>query len=82
MGRRPYTPQGPTTKALPPSRAGTSGGLMKCRMCGAGTVVADSRPVLEGESVRRRRVCVQCSWRGTTYESWLNNTPPDLKEPR
>ena len=43
---------------------------MKCPRCGteAGKVV-DSRSVREGRAVRRRRECLECGERFTTYES-------------
>jgi transcriptional repressor NrdR len=42
---------------------------MKCPFCGfADTKVIDSRLGREGNSIRRRRECVQCERRFTTYE--------------
>ena len=43
---------------------------MKCPSCGAtdSTKVIDSRPVEESNSVRRRRECLECQFRFTTYE--------------
>ena len=42
---------------------------MKCPYCSAeDTRVIDSRPVEENNSIRRRRICDQCSRRFTTYE--------------
>ncbi|MCI8769834.1 MAG: transcriptional repressor NrdR [Lachnospiraceae bacterium] len=42
---------------------------MKCPFCGEeDTRVIDSRPADEGNSIRRRRQCDQCSKRFTTYE--------------
>ena len=42
---------------------------MKCPFCGfAESKVIDSRPTDEGEKIRRRRECVSCSKRFTTYE--------------
>lgn len=42
---------------------------MKCPYCGyADTKVLDSRSTEEGTSVRRRRECVECGKRFTTYE--------------
>ncbi len=42
---------------------------MKCPVCGApDSRVLDSRPVEEGSSIKRRRECVQCGKRFTTYE--------------
>ena len=43
---------------------------MKCPFCGAAdTKVIDSRPTVDGESIRRRRICQQCGKRFTTYET-------------
>ena len=42
---------------------------MKCPFCGyAESKVMDSRPTDEGSRIRRRRECVQCGKRFTTYE--------------
>lgn len=42
---------------------------MKCPVCGAAdSRVLDSRPIEEGNSIRRRRECVGCGKRFTTYE--------------
>ena len=42
---------------------------MKCPFCGhENTRVIDSRPSDENNSIRRRRVCDECSRRFTTYE--------------
>lgn len=42
---------------------------MKCPFCGyPEDRVIDSRPVEENSSIRRRRECIQCSKRFTTYE--------------
>lgn len=43
---------------------------MKCPYCGHGdSKVVDSRPAEEGSSIRRRRECLRCSKRFTTYET-------------
>jgi transcriptional repressor NrdR len=43
---------------------------MRCPFCGADeTKVIDSRLVAEGGQVRRRRQCLSCSERFTTYEA-------------
>lgn len=43
---------------------------MQCPFCGAeDTKVIDSRLVAEGDQVRRRRECVSCAERFTTYET-------------
>lgn len=43
---------------------------MKCPFCGYGdSKVVDSRPVDEGNSIRRRRECLRCLKRFTTYET-------------
>lgn len=42
---------------------------MKCPYCGfAESKVIDSRPTEEGNSIRRRRECLKCQKRFTTYE--------------
>lgn len=42
---------------------------MKCSRCQhVETKVIESRDVNEGESIRRRRACVACQYRFTTYE--------------
>lgn len=42
---------------------------MRCSQCNSDdTKVIESRDVAEGESVRRRRACVVCGYRFTTYE--------------
>lgn len=42
---------------------------MKCSQCGGDdTKVIESRDVAEGQAVRRRRACVLCGYRYTTYE--------------
>jgi len=42
---------------------------MKCPFCGSQEDrVVDSRPTDEGETIRRRRECVKCVKRFTTYE--------------
>lgn len=53
---------------------------MRCPFChNADTRVIDSRLASEGEHVRRRRKCVECSERFTTYESAELNLPMILK---
>lgn len=42
---------------------------MKCPFCGAiDSKVIDSRPAEDGEKIRRRRECLSCKKRFTTYE--------------
>lgn len=42
---------------------------MRCNQCQhQDTKVIESRDVAEGEAIRRRRVCMQCNHRFTTYE--------------
>ena len=42
---------------------------MKCPACGNPDLkVIDSRPIEEGNSIRRRRECLQCAKRFTTFE--------------
>jgi len=48
---------------------------MKCPFCGLGdNKVIDSRPNEERASIRRRRECLGCAKRFTTYET-IENTP-------
>lgn len=43
---------------------------MKCPYCGhSDSKVVDSRPADEGDSIRRRRECLNCGKRFTTYET-------------
>ena len=43
---------------------------MKCPYCGyKESKVVDSRPAEEGSSIRRRRECLSCGKRFTTYET-------------
>ena len=43
---------------------------MKCPYCGfSESKVIDSRPAEEGSSIRRRRECLSCAKRFTTYET-------------
>ena len=42
---------------------------MRCQQCGAtDNKVIESRDVAEGDAVRRRRECLNCGYRFTTYE--------------
>ena len=42
---------------------------MRCPVCGhEESKVLDSRPVLDGRAIRRRRECLKCERRFTTYE--------------
>jgi transcriptional repressor NrdR len=48
---------------------------MNCPSCGAiDSKVVDSRSVEDGTSIRRRRECLDCGYRFTTYER-LNEVP-------
>ncbi len=48
---------------------------MKCPFCGyTESRVIDSRPTDEGERIRRRRECLKCAKRFTTYEI-IENVP-------
>ena len=48
---------------------------MKCPECGfSEDKVVDSRTTKEGEAIRRRRECLQCGKRFTTYE-YIERTP-------
>ena len=45
------------------------GSIMKCNQCQeTDTKVIESRDVADGEAVRRRRACLKCNQRFTTYE--------------
>jgi len=53
---------------------------MRCPFCGAtDTKVIDSRLVGEGDQVRRRRECLVCTERFTTYETAELNLPRVVK---
>lgn len=53
---------------------------MRCPFCGAtDTKVIDSRLVGEGDQVRRRRECLVCKDRFTTYETAELNLPRVIK---
>lgn len=42
---------------------------MKCQQCGSpDSKVVESRDVSEGDAIRRRRECLKCGYRFTTYE--------------
>lgn len=46
---------------------------MKCPFCSfQDTKVIDSRPTDDNDTVRRRRVCIKCKKRFTTYERYEN----------
>ena len=48
---------------------------MRCPFCGyEESKVIDSRPTDEGEKIRRRRECIKCTKRFTTYEI-IENVP-------
>ena len=48
---------------------------MKCPYCGAEeSKVIDSRPTEDSERIRRRRECLSCHMRFTTYEV-VGNSP-------
>ena len=53
---------------------------MKCPFCGTpDTKVVDSRLAQESTQVRRRRECVSCETRFTTYETPILNMPMVIK---
>ncbi len=53
---------------------------MKCPFCGTpDTRVVDSRLANESTQVRRRRACVSCEARFTTYEAAMLNMPMVIK---
>ena len=48
---------------------------MRCPSCGYGeSKVVDSRPADDGASIRRRRECLECGNRFTTYERLGDNS--------
>ena len=50
---------------------------MKCMYCGCvDSKVVDSRTTEDGTSIRRRRECINCGRRFTTYETVENTTEP------
>ena len=54
---------------------------MKCPFCGdADTQVIDSRVNDDGDSIRRRRKCVACDKRFTTYETAELHLPQVVKQ--
>ncbi len=54
---------------------------MRCPACGsADSKVVDSRPVEENNSIRRRRECLDCHMRFTTYEIVDNLNPIVVKK--
>ena len=56
---------------------------MKCYVCGYGdSKVVDSRPTDEGASIRRRRECLSCGRRFTTYETIETITVMVVKKDR
>ena len=54
---------------------------MKCPSCSIeDSKVVDSRPIKEGEGIRRRRECNACNFRYTTYEYVLENPVKVIKK--
>jgi transcriptional repressor NrdR len=54
---------------------------MKCPSCSIeDSKVVDSRSIQGGESIRRRRECIACSFRYTTYEYVLENPVKVIKK--
>ena len=54
---------------------------MKCLNCDSDdSKVVDSRSVRQGVSIRRRRECIACSYRFTTYEYILTNPVMVIKK--
>lgn len=53
---------------------------MRCPFCGADdSKVVDSRLSAEGDAIRRRRMCVECNERFTTYETAELSLPRLIK---
>ena len=56
---------------------------MRCPFCGADdSKVVDSRLSVEGDAIRRRRMCVECNERFTTYETAELSLPRLIKRDR
>lgn len=56
---------------------------MRCPFCGADdSKVVDSRLSAEGDAIRRRRMCVECNERFTTYETAELSLPRLVKRDR
>ncbi len=56
---------------------------MRCPFCGADdSKVVDSRLSAEGDAIRRRRMCVECNERFTTYETAELSLPRLIKRDR
>ena len=56
---------------------------MRCPFCGADdSKVVDSRLSAEGDAIRRRRMCVECNQRFTTYETAELSLPRLIKRDR
>jgi transcriptional repressor NrdR len=54
---------------------------MKCPFCSKDdTQVIDSRPIQQGGSIRRRRECISCQKRFTTYENADLTLPQVIKQ--
>src|SRR5438045_863327 len=59
----------PACGGSPTKNRATRRDLMKCPYCGhLGDKVVDSRESKEGEAIRRRRECLDCGKRFTSYE--------------
>lgn len=54
---------------------------MKCPYCGfLDSKVVDSRPTEDNEAIRRRRMCLKCNKRFTTYERFEGQTLVVIKK--
>lgn len=54
---------------------------MKCHQCEyLDSKVIESRDLEEGASIRRRRQCLGCGWRFTTYERLERSNPAVIKK--
>jgi hypothetical protein len=69
--RPPRRAEAPQASAIPTEVGGSRSFL--CPLCGGGTGVSDSRPFANG--IRRRRYCVQCGERLSTYEHVVGSDP-------
>ena len=43
---------------------------IKCPICGGKTNIINSRPLKNYTEIRRRRICYNCSFRFTTFETF------------
>lgn len=51
---------------------------MRCFECGSGDHYVRGSRQHDGQSIRRRRVCVRCGYRWTTYETRTDDDYEDI----